>query len=1543
MEIDKERTAAASRTIQKESYDKEYKLVLKSLFEGKGYVEDNIEVLKTLSAYYGTDTEKGKEVKKVLDAVTRGAVEAKEETRKINESLMQIFGTDDISKLREIANSCRNMTREEELAFAGGNSYAIGWRRRIPSIIDEKIKALKAINPNSFIQSNLKTYFTAKETQTAEKKFEEANKSFRSAEAEYSKGNYEKSKAAYVEAADSYQSIGFSHNRNEVNATLAKAMANNISKELKERFAVSNKADRKKYGKEVTRLEAHKLGIEHLNVNVMLFAINKQEAHFSNKRIDILLQQRAENKDLFPLKPTLSACGHVKAGESIIEAAIGEVRDETGFRNINKKRLESGRIGKESEHKGYLGSFEFIPLTNNEAAKLRDYVAKINSVEKMSDEKHRMGIIERSDDIVGNIMYELTKKGTLTVYTFSEDKQLLLERITAGIKKQTGIPYSHPVKNKEVKTLYLLVFTDSEKKEMGQKIANKGFQGNSEDQQEVEGLEYRRFHEVVDEFRKFPEKYTDALTPFLSDKKVADRIIYLNTIHELYFAQLSLDQKIEACINSMEGEKNAIFAGVDSKRDTVKALAEIGPAAKKAIPALLTLIEGNFHYNFNDACAEGASTLAKIDPTVDPKLIKDMKSETQTVRKNAVAKARIYFTPKKTRNLASGHSLEDDIFVEGLKKMLADYSHFEPRHLEAIKILFALGQDGLFAGWAAPGTEDELKKNFLDQVIAAENAYPGGLAKYQRNAIKTIDNSVRGVNPFKGLAPEVPDIVNIDTTRNIDDRYKELERHGLSIADKLSIVLVAGGRGDRLGYNGIKIGIPVDLITGRRYVEHFLEGKKAIEEARNTRIPFAVMTSDDNHETTKKLFQELGYSVLSEDNGMTVMDKDGDAVNLMMQGLVPAVKNVNGDFALESPYKLLVKPHGHGDVHMLVKQHGLIDEWIKAGKKYTVFIQDTNGQVLNAILSGLAVSDENRLDLSFVTVQRDAGEAAGAIIKLSNPRNKKDIVCNVEYNQLSPLLQEAKGTDDVADPATGKSPYPANLNVYFIENGAYKETLEKTEGIMPEFANPKFTDSSKTTFQPTRLETMMQDIAMLLPEAATVGVVNYLDKRAIFSPVKNSFEGAVKKVETGNYPDHMATGEGDHYRHNRRLLSFAGMRVNEEGIQKLSQGKIPYREGAKVSFYRNFATTAADVLSKVKGGSITDRSVLVINGEDVYLEDVNIDGALIISTAPGVSLRIKDLEVRNNGWQFAQLTAEEMGDPEVSDYLKIRGYRLVKKDQMAINIKKPGNYEMGRDGILRRSGTTLASAKGVRKGVSEKDAKKLLIRIVGKITKDKEEKAKILDEIIPNFIASIIDSNKWIDEPEKSKPIIALRKNSLTILSIIKKAIELKAAYGDFYISCKYTPPEYTPNYVYNDPNNADYDVIDGHFWTEPDYHFMLYPRINLTQLIETPVLFLDGDVIRNPTSFRAALDQLRKNKGNIPVILLTKETKETIQGKLRGLDLKGVQFRTPAELGLQDLGWHDMDQRPSLINGIDNLKCIPLTKALCEKFQDLQKARDQV
>ncbi|MBU0547362.1 MAG: UTP--glucose-1-phosphate uridylyltransferase [Candidatus Omnitrophica bacterium] len=661
-----------------------------------------------------------------------------------------------------------------------------------------------------------------------------------------------------------------------------------------------------------------------------------------------------------------------------------------------------------------------------------------------------------------------------------------------------------------------------------------------------------------------------------------------------------------------------------------------------------------------------------------------------------------------------------------LQNMLSLYSYFEADYIKAIKFLFDMGQGHLFAQWDKPGTNDDLKKSFLGQIIEADNSYPGGLTQYRENAKYAIADAVFGVNPFKGLTPEVPEIVNIDTLNGMDEEYHKLEAYGLGISDKFSIAVVAGGRGDRLKYNGIKLGIPLDLATERRYIEHFLEAREAIEDVVNTEIPFAIMTSDDNHDSTKDLLQDLGYQVVSDNDGKAIMQKGKSKVTMVMQGLVPAVNNTNADFVLDpgNKYKLLTKPHGHGDVHMLLKRYGLVDEWVGLGKEYTLFIQDTNGQVFNSVLTGLAVTHQNKLDINFITVPREAGEAAGSITKLKGP-DGTSMVYNVEYNQIAPLLKETTGKGDVADPETRKSPYPGNTNVYFVRNTVYQETLDRTKGIMPEFVNPKFTDDTKTVFEPVRLETMMQDLAKVVTPNAKVSATNYLDKREVFSPVKNDSVGAEKQLEKGNYPDHIATGAADYYKRNRKLLAQAGMKVNIEGKEQKAHGSIPYSDGARVSFYRNFSTTANDVISKIKGGSIADSSTLIIDGKEVYLEDVVINGALIIKVKPGVKLEIKDLEVQNNGWELVHLTPQEIQDPETPEYLKMRGYKLVKKDQKIIDIEEPGEYEIGSSGVLRQVNNTLASNEEV-----------IPRKLVANIVSGKKTASEILNEINDDNISN---------------------------------------------------------------------------------------------------------------------------------------------------------------------------------------------------------------
>ena len=126
------------------------------------------------------------------------------------------------------------------------------------------------------------------------------------------------------------------------------------------------------------------------------------------------------------------------------------------------------------------------------------------------------------------------------------------------------------------------------------------------------------------------------------------------------------------------------------------------------------------------------------------------------------------------------------------------------------------------------------------------------------------------------------------------------------------------------------------------------------------------------------------------------------------------------------------------------------------------------------MLPTLGVSVSKRFSMNTVCVPRRGGEAAGAITKLAATDGdaSKDLVINVEYNQLEPLLLSATGKGDENDASTGYSPFPGNSNVLVLGLKDYVTTLDgKDEGVVDEFVNPKYKDEAKCAFKkPTRLE-----------------------------------------------------------------------------------------------------------------------------------------------------------------------------------------------------------------------------------------------------------------------------------------------------------------------------------------------------------------------------------------------------------------------------------------------------------------------------------------
>lgn len=128
------------------------------------------------------------------------------------------------------------------------------------------------------------------------------------------------------------------------------------------------------------------------------------------------------------------------------------------------------------------------------------------------------------------------------------------------------------------------------------------------------------------------------------------------------------------------------------------------------------------------------------------------------------------------------------------------------------------------------------------------------------------------------------------------------------------------------------------------------------------------------------------------------------------------------------------------------------------GVKWVVFFQDTNGVIFRALPAVVGVSAANKFDVNSVCVPRTPGEAVGGICRLEH-QNGKVLTVNVEYNQLDPLLRSttAYSSGDIADPATGNSPFPGNINCLVFGIERYVKVLNDTQGVVSEFVNPKVT------------------------------------------------------------------------------------------------------------------------------------------------------------------------------------------------------------------------------------------------------------------------------------------------------------------------------------------------------------------------------------------------------------------------------------------------------------------------------------------------------
>ena len=139
-------------------------------------------------------------------------------------------------------------------------------------------------------------------------------------------------------------------------------------------------------------------------------------------------------------------------------------------------------------------------------------------------------------------------------------------------------------------------------------------------------------------------------------------------------------------------------------------------------------------------------------------------------------------------------------------------------------------------------------------------------------------------------------------------------------AGRVGLVLLAGGQGTRLGFEGPKGEFPFGPVTGVTLFAHHAAKVAALRARYGAVLPWAILTSPANDAATRDAFSRAGWFGL-----------DPDTVRFVVQGTLPAVDSRTGEILLEAPDRLALSPDGHGGLLLALRRTGTLDWFADQG------------------------------------------------------------------------------------------------------------------------------------------------------------------------------------------------------------------------------------------------------------------------------------------------------------------------------------------------------------------------------------------------------------------------------------------------------------------------------------------------------------------------------------------------------------------------------------------------------------------------------------
>ncbi|MFM7034990.1 MAG: UTP--glucose-1-phosphate uridylyltransferase [Planctomycetia bacterium] len=347
-------------------------------------------------------------------------------------------------------------------------------------------------------------------------------------------------------------------------------------------------------------------------------------------------------------------------------------------------------------------------------------------------------------------------------------------------------------------------------------------------------------------------------------------------------------------------------------------------------------------------------------------------------------------------------------------------------------------------------------------------------------------------------------------------------------AGHVGAILVAGGQGSRLGFNGPKGIHAIGPVSGASLFQILIGKVAAVRRRYGRPVPLAIMTSSATDAATREFLSRHDWFGLSSDDVLVFRQHD-----------LPALDDTSGDLLLDAPGHLATAPDGHGGMLTALAESGGLDWFASRGIEQIVSFQVDNPLALPLDAEFLGYHLLTRSEFTPQVVPKtDPKERVGAVVSSGG------VTWIVEYSDLPEGLATARLPDGRLRFHAGSIAVHAFTTEFLTRCAGRRDALplHMAHKAVPfiDSAGARVAARSPHAF---KFERFIFDIMPLADRVTLVEV----DPGEGFAPLKNA-EGAAT--------DTASQVAAAMVRQARRLLAAAGVGVADGVAVELAADRI---------------------------------------------------------------------------------------------------------------------------------------------------------------------------------------------------------------------------------------------------------------------------------------------------------------------------------------------------------------------------------------------------